>query len=56
MYPRTRQLAARVRAFVDWVIELYAQECQLAEQFVEEMLRDAGASVSPAPAATGPGS
>jgi LysR family transcriptional regulator for bpeEF and oprC len=49
MYPRARKLAARVRVFVDWVTELYGQECQLAEQFVQQLC-------GPAPGATGPGS
>jgi LysR family transcriptional regulator for bpeEF and oprC len=34
LYPRVRHLPARVRAFVDWVVELYREECRLAAAFV----------------------
>lgn len=39
MYPRSRRLPARTRAFVDWVAELFAEECRLAEAFVAEIRR-----------------
>lgn len=34
LYPPTRSLPARVRAFIDWVVALYAAEVKDAEAFV----------------------
>jgi LysR family transcriptional regulator for bpeEF and oprC len=34
LYPRTRHLPARVRVFIDWVVELYREETRAAAAFV----------------------
>jgi LysR family transcriptional regulator, regulator for bpeEF and oprC len=36
MYPRNRHLSARLRAFVDWVIVLYAQNQLDLKRFAKE--------------------
>lgn len=49
LYPQKRHLAERVRAFVDWAVELFSGECAEAARFVD---RDEGAVVaSPNPEA-----
>jgi len=34
LYPQTRRLPARVRVFIDWVVEVYRDEARLADAFV----------------------
>lgn len=34
LYPRARHLPARVRAFVDWIVEVYREEARVAAAFV----------------------
>ena len=42
LYPRTMHVPARVRVFIDWVVELYAAEMAEAQGFVAEARRRAG--------------
>lgn len=37
LYPPTPYVPARVRAFVDWVVELYREECETAARFVAQL-------------------
>lgn len=39
LYPPTPYVPARVRAFVDWVVELYREECDRAARFVKALER-----------------
>lgn len=38
LYPPSRKLPAKVRVFVDWLTEIYADECRVAQAFVESAL------------------
>lgn len=41
-FPRSRHLPARVRVLVDWLVELYAEECLAATAFVADLRRGIG--------------